>query len=53
MNGYSDDQLGAGEGGRDGAEGVCPETKQTEYDTVMLQTAVEDFERNFMETTAL
>ncbi len=54
MAGYNDDQLGAGEereGG--GAEGVCPESRQSEYDMMLLQTAVEDFEKNFLENPTL
>lgn len=53
MAGYNDDQLGAGEEEGEGegeggvSEGACPDPRQTEYDQVLLQTAMEDFEKNF------
>ena len=51
MAGYTEDQLGAGEEeeerGGGGAEGS--ECKQSDYDMMLLQTAVEDFEKNFLE----
>lgn len=51
MAGYNAEQLGAGGGAEDGgvAEGPCPDPKRLEYDRVMLQTALEDFDRNFKE----
>lgn len=47
MAGYADNQLGAGEEEEEGV--VSLDAKQSEYEQVMLQTAVEDFERNFQE----
>lgn len=43
---YNDEQLGAGEedGGGCVAEGAC---KQSEYDQMLLKTAVEDFDKHF------
>ena len=51
MVGYNDEQLGAREEAGDGgvAEGACLDSKQSEYDQVLLRTAVEDFESNFQE----
>lgn len=51
MEGYDDDQLGAGEkeGGGVTAEWVCPYPKQLEYDKMLLQAAIEGFEKNFDE----
>lgn len=51
MSGYNAERLGAGEeeGGGAPAEGACPDSNQSEYDRMLLQTAMEDFERNFME----
>ena len=57
MVGYNDDQLGAGEEGEEeeagaGEEGACLDPKRSEYDNMLLQTAVEDFEKNFKEESA-
>ena len=53
MAGYSDEQLGAGAGEEEEedvtAEGRCPDPRHSEYDKMLLQTAVEDFEKNFEE----
>jgi hypothetical protein len=45
---YNDEALGAGE--KDGGGGEeCLNPRQSEYDMVLLQTAVEDFDKNFKE----
>lgn len=49
MTEYNDEQLGAGEEDGGVAEGVCPALVQLEHDRLLLQTAVEDFDRNFKE----
>lgn len=49
MAGYNDEQLGAREENRGVAEGACPDPNQLEYNQMLLQTAVEDFENNFQE----
>ncbi len=50
---YNDELLGAGEeeGDRGVAEGVCLDPSQLENDRMLLQTAVEDFEKNFKDET--
>ena len=59
MAGYTDDQLGAGEEGegeeeeRGGGGAKGSEYNQSEYDMMLLQTAVEDFEKNFCENPTL
>lgn len=41
---YNDEQLGAG--GEDGGVAECPDPK---HDRMLLQTAVDDFDKNFRE----
>lgn len=45
---YNDEQLGARDDGGV-AEEACPDPKQSKYDRMLLQTAVEDFDKNFKE----
>ena len=55
MSGYNDEQLGPGEeegeGGGGVAEGACPDPRQSEYEQLLLQTAVLDYEKHFQEDT--
>lgn len=48
MVSYNDDQIGAGEV-EGAAEGTCPNPQHAEYDQLLLQTALKDFEKNFQE----
>jgi hypothetical protein len=46
---YNDEQLGPGEDvDRAIASGVCPDPQ---YDRMLLQSAMEDFEKNFKEVS--